>query len=105
MNNDELQVLGKPRKISKQEKWKIAIAAVVLLAMVVILGIVIHNSLSPQQPEKIRTEKKMGEPTIVPELQTAVDSLLNAQMIKIGNCLQGQVIVMEVETGPDSVRH
>lgn len=99
MNNDELQVLGKPRKISKREKWKIAIVAIVLLAMVVILGIVIHNSFSPQQPEKIRTGKIMGEPTIVSELQTAVDSLLNAQMIKIGNCLHGQVIVMEVETG------
>lgn len=99
MNNDELQVLGKPRKISKREKWRIAIVAIVLLAMVVILGIVIHNSFSPQQPEKIRTGKIMGEPTIVSELQTAVDSLLNAQMIKIGNCLQGQVIVMEVETG------
>ena len=99
MNNDELQVLGKPRKISKREKWRIAIVAIMLLALVVILGIIIHNSLSPQQPEKIRTGKKMGEPTIVPELQTAVDSLLNAQMIKIGNCLQGQVIVMEVETG------
>ena len=99
MNNDELQVLGKPRKISKREKWKIAIVAMVLLALVVILGIVIHNSLAPQQTEKIKTGKKMGEPTIVPELQTAVDSLLNAQMIKIGNCLHGQVIVMEVETG------
>lgn len=99
MNNDELQVLGKPRKMSKREKWKIAIVAIVLLALVVILGIIIHNSFSPQQPEKIRTGKKMGEPTIVPELQTAVDSLLNAQMIKIGNCLQGQVVVMEVETG------
>ena len=99
MSNDELQVLGKPRKISKREKWRIAIVAIVLLALVVILGIVIHNSLSPQQPEKIRTGKKMGEPTIVPELQVVVDSLLNAQMTKIGNCLQGQVIVMEVETG------
>lgn len=99
MNNDELQVLGKPRKISKREKWKIAIVAIVLLALVVILGIVIHNSLYPQQLEKIKTGKKMGEPTIVPELQVAVDSLLNAQMIKIGNCLHGQVIVMEVETG------
>ena len=99
MNNDELQVLGNPRKMSNREKWKIAIVAIVLLTLVVILGILIHNSFSPQQPEKIRTGKKMGEPTIIPELQIAVDSLLNAQMIKIGNCLQGQVIVMEVETG------
>ncbi len=41
----------------------------------------------------------MGESTIVPELQWAVDSLLNAQMTEIGNCLQGQAIVMEVQTG------
>ena len=41
----------------------------------------------------------MGDPTIVPELQATVDSILNANMTEIGNCLQGQAIVMEVETG------
>ena len=41
----------------------------------------------------------MGDPTIVPELQATVDSILNANMTEIGNCLQGQAIVMEVQTG------
>ena len=99
MNNDELQVLGEPRKLNKQEKRKIAIIAAVLLSLVVALGIWIHNAVSPQQPEIIKSGKKMGEPTIIPELQTAVDSLLNTQMKEIGNCLQGQAIVMEVQTG------
>jgi len=99
MIDDELQVLGKPHKMSKKTKWLISISAIALMILCVVLGMIIHSSLSPQQTIKIKTGKKMGEPTIVPELQAAVDSLLNAQMIRIGNCLQGQVIVMEVETG------
>ena len=53
---------------------------------------------SPKQPEKIKTGKKMGESTIVPELQHSVDSLLNAELTEIDG-LQGQAIVMEVQTG------
>lgn len=94
MNNDELQVLGaeKPKK-----KNKVVIATIALVALLAIGGI--YYASSSKQPEKIKTGKKMGEPTIVPELQWAVDSLLNAQMTEIGNCLQGQAIVMEVQTG------
>lgn len=99
MRDDELQVLGKPRKLNKQEKWIIAIIAVALLSLVVALGMWIHNIVAPEQHEIILSGKKKGEPTIVPELQIAVDSLLEAQMTKIGNCLQGQVIIMDVETG------
>ena len=99
MRDDELQVLGKPRKLNKQEKWKIAIIAVVLLSLVVALGMWIHSVVAPEQHEIILSGKKMGEPTIVPELQSAVDSILNTQMTEIGNCLQGQAIVMEVQTG------
>lgn len=99
MRDDELQVLGKPRKLNKREKWKIAIAAVVLLSLVVALGMWIHSAVAPEQHEIVKSGKKMGEPTIIPELQSAVDSLMDAQMNQIGNCLQGQAIVMEVETG------
>ena len=99
MRDDELQVLGEPRKLNKREKWKIAIIAAVLLSLVVGLGMWIHSAVAPEQHEIIKSGKKMGEPTIILELQTAVDSLLTAQMIKIGNCLQGQVIIMDVETG------
>lgn len=98
MNNDELQVLGKPRKISKRDKRKTYIVAIVLLAIVVASGIAVYRALSPQQPEKIKTGKKIGEPTIIPELQAATDSLLKAKLTEI-NGLQGQVIVMEVQTG------
>ena len=97
MNNDELQVLGAEKKQRKNNKVKIAIIA--LIALLAIGGGIYYYATSPKQPEKIKTGKKIGESTIVPELQWAVDSLLNAQMTSIGNCLQGQVIVMEVETG------
>ena len=99
MRDDELQVLGKPRKLNKQEKWIIAIIAVALLSLVVALGMWIHSIVAPEQHEIILSGKKKGEPTIVPELQSAVDSILNTQMTEIGNCLQGQAIVMDVETG------
>ena len=94
MNNDELQILGaeKPKK-----KNKVVITIISLVVLLAIGGI--YYALSSKQPEKIKSGKKMGEPTIVPELQWAVDSLLNAQMTEIGNCLQGQAIVMEVQTG------
>ena len=94
MNNDELQVLGveKPKK-----KNKVVIAIIALVALLAIGGL--YYAPSSKQPEKIKTGKKIGESTIVPELQWAVDSLLNAQMTEIGNCLQGQAIVMEVQTG------
>lgn len=98
MIDDELQVLGKPRKLNKQEKWKIAIIAVVLLSLVVALGMWIHSIVAPEQHEIIQTEKKIGDPTILPELQAATDSILRAEMKKI-NALHGQVIVMEVQTG------
>ena len=99
MIDDELQVLGKPHKMSKREKWMISISAIALMILCVFLGMVIHSSLSPQQPEIIMSGKKIGDPTIVPELQATVDSILNANMTEIGNCLQGQAIVMEVQTG------
>lgn len=99
MIDDELQVLGKPHKMSKKEKWMISISAIALMILCVVLGMIIHSSLSPQQTIKIKTGKKIGDPTIVPELQTTVDSILNANMTEIGNCLQGQAIVMDVETG------
>ena len=99
MRDDELQVLGEPRKLNKQEKWKIAIIAVVLLSLVVGLGMWIHNAVTPEQHEIVKSGKKIGDSTIVAELQSAVDSILNTQMTEIGNCLQGQAIVMEVQTG------
>ena len=94
MNNDELQVLGTPEKKSKLTL--LVIAVIVVVAIMIGAGLYIINS--SHQPEKIKTGKKMGEPTIVPELQHTVDSLLRDELEMIDG-LQGQVIVMEVQTG------
>ena len=94
MNSDELQVLGTEKKPRKRNKLTISI--IVLIAIILGIGIfVYHNSL---QPEKVKTGKKMGDSTIVPELQEAVDSFLMAEMEEIG-ATQGQTIVMDVQTG------
>ena len=93
MIDDELQVLGEKRKLSKHDRWKLYS---LLLVIAVALGIGFLWLLSPQQPEIAKKEK--GDSTIIPELQSAADSLLNAELTEI-NGLQGQVIVMEVQTG------
>lgn len=98
MRDDELQVLGKARKLTKKEKWMISIAVIALMILCVGIGMIIHNSLSLQPTAKIRNGKEIGNPTVVPQLQSAVDSLLNDKLTEIGG-LQGQVIVMEVQTG------
>lgn len=95
MKDDELQVLGESHKWEKRDRWKIAI---ILLIIAVALGLVFYWILSPKQPEKIKTGKKMGELTIVLDLQETVDSLLNDKLTEISG-LQGQVIIMEVQTG------
>ena len=93
MNNDDVQILGERRNLNKRDKKKIA---VVLLATAVALCAVFCLFLYSKQPEI--AEKEKGDSTIIPELQAAVDSLLNAELTEI-NGLQGQVIVMEVHTG------
>lgn len=96
MNNDELQILGAEKKQRKNNKVKVATIA--LVALLVIGGGICYYATSLKQPEIIKTGKKMGEPTIVPELQTAVDTILLAEMEML-DMLQGQAIVMEVQTG------
>ncbi len=94
MNNDELQVLGTEKKPRKKNKLTISIIVLIVFGLGIGL-FAYHNSL---QPEKIKTGKKMGDPTIVPELQEAVDFFLMAEMEEIG-ATQGQTIVMDVQTG------
>ena len=94
MNTDELQVLGTNRKEKKHYKLTMAIVALVAMA----IGAGLYWALSPKQPEKIKTGEKMGNSTIIPQLQHAVDTLLTGKLIEIGG-EQGQVIVMEVQTG------
>ena len=94
MNNDELQVLGIERKSNKHNRWMVT--ALMLIAIAV--GIGLFALFSSNQTEKVKTGKKIGDPTIVPELQEAVDSFLLEEMEKDG-ATQGQTIVMDVQTG------
>lgn len=96
MRDDELQVLGKPRKMNKQEKRRFVIIVFSLLAVIVALGFEGYYFLVHEH-EEVAT-KNPGDPTIVPELQECVDSLLNCWLDSIDGT-QGQVIVMEVQTG------
>lgn len=98
MNDDELQVLGKRRKLSKREKWKLAILTIGFFSITALFGLGCYLYISPRQADGREAWKEEGESTIVPELQSAVDSLLNAELTEIDG-LQGQAIVMEVQTG------
>ena len=93
MRNDDFQVLGIERKKRQRYRWLLVTLAVIAIAVAIGLGVYWATS-----PQTVRTGKKMGDPTIVPELQAVTDSLLNAKLTEIGG-LQGQVIVMEVKTG------
>ena len=94
MREDELQVLGTPNDNKKLNKWIIAVIAIVTIA----IGSGFYLFLSSTQPEKIKSGKRMGDSTIVKELQQTVVSMLNDELTEIDG-LQGQVIVMEVQTG------
>lgn len=93
MRNDDFQVLGVERKKRQRNRWLFVMLAVIAIAIAVGLGAYWATS-----PQTVRTGKKMGDPTIVPELQAAADSLLNAKLTEIDG-LQGQAIVMDVKTG------
>ena len=94
MIDDELQVLGTPHDNKKLNKWVIAIIAILAIA----IGTVFYIFISFTQPEIIKSGKRMGDSTIVKELQGTVVKMLNDELTKIDG-LQGQVIVMEVQTG------
>ena len=91
MNNDELQVLGTENRKSKNWKWIVAIACVVLT----IVCYLIYNRCSSTGNTLPMSQEGS---TISPALQHAADSLLNDKLTEI-NGLQGQVIIMNVQTG------
>lgn len=93
MRNDDFQVLGVERKKRQRNRWLIVMLTVVAVGIAVGLGVYWATS-----PKTVRTGKRMGDSTIIPELQAVADSLLNAELTLIDG-LQGQAIVMEVETG------
>lgn len=90
MKKKELQFIG---TLHKERK-----ATLLIIAIVVVLAAISAGFYWIQQQEKTKTGKGIGKPTIVPELQLAVDSLLKDELELIDG-LQGQVIVMEVQTG------
>ena len=90
MNNDELQVLGTENK-HKNRKWIVVAVCVVLLA----IAYLIYNRCSSTDHSLPLTQEGS---TISPRLQHAVDSMLNDKLTEI-NGLQGQVIIMNVQTG------
>lgn len=84
---------------SPQKRKKLTLLVVVMISVfALMIGARFYWEHSSQQPEKIKTGKKMGEPTIVPKLQAAVDSMLRDELEMIDG-LQGQAIVMKVQTG------
>ena len=89
MNNDELQVLGTSHKPNKRKKW-VGIIIGIMVVVLILLGLWFY--IARNDAEEVK------ETTIIPELQQAVDSLLNDKLEEIGG-LQGQVIVMQVQTG------
>ncbi len=91
MNNDDFQVLGSGAGSVKSKKRKRILAGLGFLALLAIIGLWCWGNASSK-------DKKVGELTIQPKLQTVVDSLLNKELLDIDG-LQGQVIVMEVQTG------
>ena len=92
MNNDELQVLGTEKQQRKSFKWIVAAFCVVLLAVVSLICYRCSNTSDKSLP---MTQEGS---TISPAMQFAVDSLLNEKLTEI-NGTQGQVIVMNVQTG------
>jgi len=91
MNNDELQVLGTENRKGHTWKWVVA-------AICVVLSIVCYHIYNRCSSTDHSLPMSQEGTTISPRLQHAVDSMLNDKLTEI-NGLQGQVIIMNVQTG------
>jgi len=89
-NTDELQVLGSDIK-HKSWKWIAVVVSVILLAIACLL----YNRFDSTDRSLPMTQEGS---TISPALQYVADSLLQDKLKEI-NGLQGQVIIMNVQTG------
>ena len=92
MRDDELQVLGQGGRCKDNRGWFIA---AVCVAVACLLGLI--GYLLMPRGEKVVSPEGLGE-TIDADLQQVADSLLAEELTTL-NGLQGQVIVMEVQTG------
>ena len=91
MREDELQVLGTEKKPKKYSTLIVAVAALLIL----VTSFIIYNRCGTSDQKLPMSQEGT---TISPALQQTIDSLLNDKLTEI-NGLQGQIIVMEVETG------
>ena len=91
MNNDELQILGTEQRKGHTWKWIVAAICVVLS----IACYFIYNRCNSTEHSLPMSQEGS---TISPALQYVADSLLNDKLTEI-NGLQGQVIIMNVQTG------
>ena len=91
MRDDELQVLGRQRKKEWSRWWMATAIGIAVFAMITVICLYFMHSHKENHIDK-------GTSTLIPEWQEAVDSMLNEQLTNISG-LQGQVIVMEVQTG------
>jgi len=94
MKQKVFKELGTPEKRNKLT----LLVVVTISVFALMIGAGFYWAYFHQQPEKSKSGKNMGESTIVAGLQHAVDSLLRDELEMIDG-LQGQTIVMEVQTG------
>ena len=95
MRDDELQVLGQPRKMGKREKLIKGVLSVATVIALVAIGAFLHKSFFSNDSDWVESNTNK---TIIPKLQEAVDSMLIRKLEEI-NGLQGQVIIMKVDSG------
>ena len=101
---EELQVLGAEAKQKKRRRWVLGIlgfVAVIIIASGLVFFVKYAVKGAMNFDEKlIRNDGDRGldETSIILDLQDVVDSLLDAKLTEIDG-LQGQVVVMEVQTG------
>jgi cell division protein FtsI (penicillin-binding protein 3) len=93
MRDDELQVLGTTTGTDSHKGWIKAGVSMVVFAVLIVAAAVVY-----QYVLRSKTGTLSGDTTIIPELQQAVDSLLNDELETIDG-QQGQAIVMDVQTG------
>ena len=94
MREDDFQILGTDAKRQKRHRWiKILLTVIGVVALVVITELSFRYLVLG-----VGESKEEAVTTIDPVLQHNVDSLLNNKLEEI-NGVQGQVIVMEVQSG------
>ena len=95
MRDDELQVLGSDKSRSKKRFWNWIALAVVSIAALISIVLTLCQYYA-DEAEKARAAE-LGN-TINADLQQVTDSLLDNKLHELLG-MQGQIIVMEVQTG------